>query len=768
MNGVSVAPEITGWTADAIARVVGFSPTQVTAGSKRHEAALRTARAAITIDEQLFRPGVWLMLDSGNAVVPGVRPGTLRQAVELVGQGPIRSFFGRLRPGVAVVDIDMVRSSAALMAVVGWAAERDLWHLVRPSGRRGHHHVFIVVGAQWDALEDFAERLRLAEGVSRSRIDVRDAVRPLSAPHRCEQTPELANLALPARRLPKALRGLPGLGAGTQTTGHPAGPPSKRSGTRDRAAPAITRRRIGLPTAWQQYLSHAVVPPQVRSWSDGSRSAVESTATYQMVLAGWSADQAWLAITTCHRGAMAKARGRGRGWWVAHVWNPAVTAAAQAAAPSPAPPVIPEIDLRDSAASPDAPLLAHQVARLRAAFLATWDSYGRDRRHTLRFVLETVLDRMLRSGSRIVPCPERDLVVDTGISSRRLLREALRELDAHGWLVLHRSFAPGSSSPEHLSHHVSLPAELPRIPLQALLVPPSSFTPLPLVVRAALGPTLWHTWTALPSHPAATPALSRSAGSGASPTRAQLQVLRARLTRLAGLGLAQVDAEGRWRALDLSGLDPAFAERAKLALAERVAHVTGERAEYDLLRSGVLRRRQLQQAAATRAAAARELAARRWWSQLPEPERRARRQRYAARFASLSVPEQMQVKHQFAARRAAAGAVSEEAVRQAWMDSLSPQEYTSRVIERTLSYRSLPAPLQVAKAAGWAAHRARWGLNRDAAPPPQVDTNQARGTRYEALEQLELITLADLLDRDPDGRLSGMQGTQRPAVGWRA
>ena len=181
-----------------------------------------------------------------------------------------------------------------------------------------------------------------------------------------------------------------------------------------------------------------------------------------MVVAGWSAEQAWLAIGTSHRFAMGKARNNGRAWWTAHVWNRAVAYAAA----HPAAPLGPQDYRLAEAVGQAGPgsEVTEAVRGLQAAFLASWGRYGRDRRHTLRFVLDTVCERMVRTGSATVPCPERDLVIDTGITSRRVLREALAQLDADGWLVLRRSFDPTQDAPGARSHHVSLPESSPRTP----------------------------------------------------------------------------------------------------------------------------------------------------------------------------------------------------------------------------------------------------------------------------------------------------------------
>ena len=80
---------------------------------------------------------------------------------------------------------------------------------------------------------------------------------------------------------------------------------------------------------------------------------------------------------------------------------------------------------------------------------------------------------------------------------------------------------------------------------------------------------------------------------------------------------------------------------------------------------------------------------------------------------------------------------------------MSPEQYTERVIDRTLEFRALPPPLQAAKAASWADHRAQWGISRDPGPLPRPVHVPGPGDRAEALEQLDLLVLAEELDRDP-------------------
>ena len=404
------------------------------------------ARAARTIDELVFRPGSWRGLAADNTCVKGVRASSLDQALRLIGQGQVATVFGLLRPGVVAVDVDMARGEAVVGDMVAWCVEVGVWHVVRRSGREGHAHVLVVVGDRRDELVGFCERLRVSYGVSGTRIDVREGhkgLRPLSAPHRSGVTPPLpAGLARAARALPAALRGLP---PATAPTTAPA-----RAGVASLVARPLPRsiKARDLPADWADYFAAGIPPAQVAGWSDASRSTVESTATWQMAAAGWGAERAWLAISQAHPRAFTKARAKGRRWWTATVWNRKV----EDLTADPPPPA--------QRHSPD-PELVRRIAAHRDAWEAVWVArYPDPRRHTLRRVLDVLLDRMTRTANPRVPCPQRDLVLDTGLS-RPTVTAALTVLHDDGWIVLERSFSPGSDRPEDRSHHAVLPERPP-------------------------------------------------------------------------------------------------------------------------------------------------------------------------------------------------------------------------------------------------------------------------------------------------------------------
>ena len=131
--------------------------------------------------------GGWFALSVGNQRVPGVVVPSLGAGLGLVGQGDVASLVGRLNPGFRVVDVDVegLVGHAVAEEVAGWCRGRGLWVLVRPSGGAdGRTHVFVAVQEQLEPLETFVAELRGAYGVGRTRIEVREMVRPLSAPHR--------------------------------------------------------------------------------------------------------------------------------------------------------------------------------------------------------------------------------------------------------------------------------------------------------------------------------------------------------------------------------------------------------------------------------------------------------------------------------------------------------------------------------------------------------------------------------------------------------
>ena len=694
----------------------------------------RAAAAAFTIDELLFQPARWQALDEGNQLVPRVRAGSLTDALALVGRGRVATVFGRLRPGVAVVDVDLTDGDPVVAELVAWCVERDLWQVVRLSGRRGHAHVFVVAGDAQAALEAFCAQLRRVHRAPVTGIDVRSTVRPLSAPHRSGATPPLPRrLPTAARALTRALAALP------QHPTEPTATPRPVSSLLALANPSVGRRR-GLPADWADYLATGVPPAQVAGWADRTRSAVESTATWQMVAAGWTEDQAWLAISQAHPKAMGKARGQGRRWWQAVVWNRAVLDV------STTPPAV-----RRAAVDP---ALLDRIAAVRTGFLTVWTRrYPDPRRHTLRRVLEVLLDRMVRTGVDTVPCPQRDLVEDTGLS-RPTVAGALRQLHEDRWLVVRATFDAHSPDQVARSHHVTLPDP------QALTgvlrggvphsLPPSSFTPQPaqsphhLPTAALLGARVWHLWSALatsdtsllPHEAASLAGWTDDAGSLSS---RQSRAVLDELSRLASHGLAVCDEHGTWTARPLQDATHATRTQAEETHQQRQQEIGAERAAYAEVRAGRGRWIRQRDTAHRRGLTARLLGAQAWWARLPEAEQAHRRATWTLRYQDLSPAAQAEFKRAKAEERQQVGALSEDQLHQAWLGTLSEAEYHTRAAERTRWFAGQDRTSQRDLVAAWEAHRTQWGITRRAHSPTRAVPSLAELDQAvaEALRTLE-------------------------------
>src|SRR3546814_301942 len=137
-------------------------------------------------------------MEAGNTAVPRVDVPSLDAGLELVGKGRIAALVGHLRDGVGVVDVDVPGEFGNFLAaeVADWLRRRDCWVLERPSGgAKGRWHIFF---AHRDfhyspaasrtgfaaAVSEFLSALADDVKVPRSELDLRDAVRPLSSPHR--------------------------------------------------------------------------------------------------------------------------------------------------------------------------------------------------------------------------------------------------------------------------------------------------------------------------------------------------------------------------------------------------------------------------------------------------------------------------------------------------------------------------------------------------------------------------------------------------------
>ena len=641
----------------------------------------RLPRSLVALDAALFQGDAWFAIDARNVRVAGVAVPSLEAGLALVGEGSVASIVGRLRPEVSVVDVDLEgeQGHAAAEAVAAWAARAGVWSLVRPSGGAdGRCHVFVAPEDHRDALTRLVEDLRGRFRTSARRIDLRRDVRPLSAPHRSS-----SHAPRPYGPLTQALAELRARPWAASTP--MAVSAADRSWGGEAALSPRPRRSASLPSGWADYLRTGVRPPI--GGEDKSRSTVEAIATGHLLRAGHTADSAWDAITAAHPDAMTKARANRRRW-VRWVWNRAVE--------------------DDNAHSPTPrvdPVVAAAVTAARARLHDLQWRYPARQRPALLLVGHHVLDRMARTRRRRVPVPERDLVLDTGITDRKTIRAALRALDGAVGLLDTDAWDPADRAAS------SFEFEIPEASVRGVrqIPPPSSHTPLPRGTWATLPRTCHTLWRVLQNtvEPQACAELAQRAGitstREAEATASQVRATRAALTALARAGLAHCTAGAQWVARAAPEAD--HARRAATAHAAIEVSIIGERADYRATRASPW---SVARAAALKAARAREQA---WWHGLEHADRAQRHATWAARYDAMSVVGQEQLKARLVVRRVAAG-VDEPARHDHWLDALSMDAYLERSVRRQAWFDGLPAPLQQAHAAAWARHRARYGISR--------------------------------------------------------
>ena len=640
--------------------------------------------------------------------MPGVVVPSLSAGLGLVGQGDVASLVGRLRPGFRVVDVDVegLRGQAVADEVTAWCQSRGLWCLQRPSGGAvGRTHVFVAIGEDLDALSECVAGLRAAYGVARAAIDVRELVRPLSAPHRTGvETRPLGSVQAALADLRR--RGV--IDAPVAAAG------SRRA--RANAAPGVVlvprpRPRRELPPPWQAFLATGVRPDlgqhePDRAGMDWSRSTFEAIATATMLRAGWSVEESWAAIVGAHPAAMDHARAD-RGRWVRHVWNRAVED--DNTRPLPAPRVDPGVWAAVQAAEP----------RVRAA---AWSVPSR-RRVTLLRVGYAVLDRMIRTNALRVPVPERDLVLDTGISDRATIRRALRWLHERMGVLDSDAFDP--HQPRSSSFEFEIPPAAAEVGGVPQIPPPSSHTPLPRMLLGLSG-TAWLLMRALAQNPGRwwdladlTVQCQLDEIAGVPVSGKRLRGVRTVLAELAQHGLARCDGDGRWAAAEIPGSD--LRER-DVSWDDLVAQIQHER---DAYRAGGQSRWQVARAASIKRERAKQRA---WWDGLDPAERAARHATWTARFDRLSVDEQYQVKTDLA-RRSEVEGISPAARHQRWIYSMDPDDLAMIAAERAVRFATLPSPGQVAAVRAWEAYRRDFGI-----PRGSWQIGDRRRHRQEAIE----------------------------------
>lgn len=636
----------------------------------------------LLLDDRIFTPHGWFAIDEHNRRVPRLKVPSLTAGLAMIGTR-VRAVVGQLRPGFLAVDVDLPdwQGHAATERIAHWAETQGLWTLVRPSGGdEGRHHIIVAVGTTGEgdnALLTFVEELRSTYGCSRTQIDVRRALRALSSPHRTQP-----HSRGPYGRLRELLSTCPQY----PDTHAPAPTPPIALHTPLTPRP---RRHTALPQAWAHYLDTGQLPAIE---GDQSRSTYEAITTSHMVRCGWSIDEAWYAITTAHPHAMTRAR-RNKRRWIAWVWNPAV--------------VDNETTLGTRSRIDD--VVRHSVARGRTVLTSIAWTLPPRQRPALLNVGHTLLDRIERTQTLRVPCPERDLVLDTGIHSRRVIRHALKTLAGCGLGTLH------TDSLNPLDAMTSFEFEIEPVPSEQWeKYPPSRHTP------AAALPGTWQTLprtarqvlTALtihgplsPTDLAVTAQLTPTPAS--TPSESTLRTLTSTLTALHHAGLATVDDTGTWQAGAIASSDwptihqhRAHATRSYTRVHERI------QAERTAWRTHALTRWASERTVALRTNAQREHT---WWNSLDPFERAQRTAHWRSKFDALSLDEQHQTKQRLAQRRQRAGLDELERYTR-WRASVPAPTWQERSVLRARRFQQLSGPEQMHSVALWRAHRTRWAL----------------------------------------------------------
>jgi hypothetical protein len=684
-----------------------------------HPNAVRRVDAALlALDERLFNPAGWFVIDVNNQPVKGVAIPTLQTGLELVGRGRIAAVVGRLRVGAAVVDVDVKGDFGAFIGheVAGWLEQQGYWVLLRPSGGEdGRCHVFL-------AHPEFSERRRgevaaYLEGLSAEfklrgrQLDLRDAVRPLSSPHRRGAvTRPKGDLRQAARGLKRVFPNLPDpepLRKRPQVTARTPAQAAREAAAGNVVPLFLHGGRRHIAPQWRQYLISGV-PPADDAYNGADRSLTEAGLTRELVWAVGDPKTAWQLIRESHPKAMTKAKHRGWSWWVKHVWNAAVD---NASAFSPH-------ELEHPRTEPPADVLAAVAAARRRLHDLMWTVPARTRPGLL-LVGHHVLDRIARTGQLRVPCPERDLVLDTGISDRKTVRAALRVLDGPIG-VLHKDCL---STEDRSSTSFEFSIEAPRDEGCREIPPPSFHPPLPVRGLWATLPRASHSvWRTLlaSSTPLGLAELAEQAGlvssRGETPSRSHLARVKQAAVALAQAGLARVDEEGRWRA-GSSPRSVRVEERAAVAYGVLSERVEDERRMY---RAGQTSSWSAARARALKAQRAKEKS---WWDGLDPREREIRRAMRRSRFDQLTISEQAALKATLAEGRQRAG-VDELEHHLAWARSLSPDEYVARSLERKERFARLSGAERGLAVAAWTRHRTRYGLPSPAASAHGITTSE--------------------------------------------
>ena len=703
--------------------------------------AIPDPSALAALDARLFERDRWFVIDRDQHKLQDTP--TLSRALQLVATtNDAAAVVGRLAPGVAVVDVDAggIEGDAIVENLLGWMIARGRWHLHRPSGGGpGRAHVFCVPGDDEEALAAFVVDLQTAYGLPATKVDHRGAggsspwLRPLSSPHRRTGMTPLPS-ATPAT-LRVAVDELAGLLPRRPRRATAPRRPSARAKRAEAAAGRrvvplvpLPRRRGALAPRWSTWLEGTTSAPHLGG-GDQTRSAVELAATTALLRTGCTVDEAWTVVRAAQGGSFARSRARGRTWWVKYVWNAAVRsdtswreANPRHAAHTPQAHQAPSQPFTAAPAPGPGNETTGAVAGARA-FLRTfqWRLGPRERPRVL-LVAHLLLDRMEREDSLTVPCPLRDLEVDSG-SSRNTVIAALRALDGH----LGRRLATFDHTRADSSSHIF---ELdPRFHSPGVWLPePPGVTPTHRLPGswACLTPKSHALWRQLPPGAAAgrtTTQLAQDAGMTHSPTALpspwQQRTVADALEELRAAGLAAQDASGTWsRVVHTTSSHQRQAAATHQLLVDRVTR------ERDAYRSRVWSSWHREQLSVLRAARARQ---QRWWDTLDDVAREVRRRERAAWYAALSQREQARHKHRVATSRHRAGDISEQTRHATWCRQLDRPAQADRSAQWQAWFAGLPPAERAARVTHLEEHRRAWHLPQtwSTSAPPRVDVHPA-------------------------------------------
>jgi hypothetical protein len=743
------------------------------------DAGRRVSPALLALDEWMFNPHAtqWFFIDDGNTAVPKTTVTTLVDGLELVGRGRIAALVGHLRDGVGVVDVDVPGEFGTFLAaeITDWLRRRDCWVLERPSGgATGRWHIYF---ARADyrygpaatrtgfcaEVGDFLTGLAADVKVPRNELDLRDAVRPLCSPHKTGAvTKPKGDLRQALRDLKRVLPDRPApspLRPRRKTTATRAGQhATPAGGGQGFVVPlALQRWKRQLRPDWRRYLVEGQVP--AGSWAAGStktrgavevdRSLVEAACTREMVWAIGDPETAWRLIRESHPTAMTKAKHQGYSWWLAYVWNELVRTASEFN-------ISPDQKPRQVEAPPAEVVDAVAAARVELERLM-WTVPARKRPALLQ-VGHQLLDRVLRAGELRVPCPERDLLLDTGLGDRKTIRGALRLLNGRLGTLHTDCLSVVERDSTSYEFEINLASEQ-----GGRQIPPPVFDPPPTprglwATLPRSSHSLWRTLLTT-NGPVDLGELAVKAGlvetPGEGPSKSQRSTAKAALVALAKAGMARVDEHGRWQAA-IRPRSVQVEQDAAAAYARQLATVETERAAY---RAGITSSWTAGRARAIKAQRAKEKA---WWDNLSPTARAERTAAKRLEFDQMSITQQSALKARLAERRSRAG-IDELDQYQTWLRSIPADEYVARSLARKQRFQDLSPAERGASVAAWDRHRLRYGLTAQRLATPVVDERQQSPDLEQAALLPDGAANRDAAFLERQGRLFG--ATERQAAG---